>query len=327
MGGLPYPPREWLRGVGVAVTPKPPVTLAALWERPEAVRGLGNTLVVVATRDAGFDGEIALTVSGLPPGVAAAPRSIPAGKAESAIEFRLSERALRGSFPFSVVGRCRQDVREFTATFQPPPLLISQPFELKVEPNPVPLETGRRAMLTVTAIRKGGYAGPIGLELRNLPAQVSAVPTTIEPGKTAATMILAAAADAPLASRGDVDVLGTVPLGNQQAASPAFTVRVLSPPPALIVKVEPPVVTLKAGDKIKVKVTVERKHFTGLIAVTIEALPAKVTAVAVTIPPEQSAAEIELAAAADAESGKAEATVTAKATATASVKLSVQVEK
>src|SRR5205814_1840936 len=65
MGGLPYPPRTWLRGVGVAVTPKPPFTLAARWERPEAVRGLANTLIVTATRDAGFDGEIALSAAGL----------------------------------------------------------------------------------------------------------------------------------------------------------------------------------------------------------------------------------------------------------------------
>jgi hypothetical protein len=327
MGGLAYPPREWLRGVGVAVTPKPPFSLAALWERPEAVRGLGNRLVVVATRDVGFDGEIALTAAGLPPGVTATPKSIPAGRAETAIEIRLADKAVLGSFPFSIVGRGRQDDREFSATFQPPPLLVALPFDLKIEPNPVPLETGGKAMLTVTAVRKGGYAGPIGLELRNLPAQVTAVPTTIDPGKTTAAMTLAAAADAPLGSRGDVDVLGTAPLGNQQAASPAFTVRVQSPPPGLIVKIEPAAVTLKPGGKMKVKVIVERKHFAGPVALTIEGLPAKVTAPALTVPPEQSTAEIELTATADAEPGKSEVTVTAKAAATATVKVIVQIEK
>jgi hypothetical protein len=327
MGGLPQPPREWLRGVGVAVTPKPPFTLAAIWERPEAVRGLSNTLVVVATRDAGFDGEIALTTVGLPPGVTAPARSIPAGKAEAAIEFKLSERAFTGSFSFSVVGRVRQDGRQLSATLQPPPMLVGLPFELLVAPNPVPLETGGAARLQVTAVRKGGYAGPIELELRNPPAQVTAGRATIDPGKTKTTMTLTAAAGAPLGSRGDVDVLGTIALANQQAASPAFTVRVQSPPPAMTVKVDPPAVTFKPGGKVKVKVTVERKHFAGPVAVTIEGLPAKVTAAAATIPPEQSAAEVELMAAADAETGKAEATVTAKSAVTATAKVTIQVEK
>jgi hypothetical protein len=198
---------------------------------------------------------------------------------------------------------------------------------LKVEPNPVPLEVGGRAEIKVTAARKGGYGGPIGLELRNLPAQVSANKVTIGPGETSATLTLTAAASAPLASRGDVDVLGAAPLGNQQAASPAFTVRVQAPPPKLEVKLDPAAVALKPGGKAKVKVTIVRKHFAGPVAVAVEGLPAKVTVGSVTIAAEQSAAEFELAAAADAEPAKADATVTAKGTASATVKLSVQVEK
>ncbi len=327
MSGLPYPPRQWLRGVGVAVTPKPPFALASLWERPEAVRGLGNTLVVVATRDAGFHGEIALSAVGLPSGVSASSRSIPATKAETAIEFRLSGIAPLGSIPFTVFGRGRQDDREYMAMLQPPPLLIGLPFELRIEPNPVPLEAGGKARLIVTAMRKGGYEGPIGLELRNLPAEVSAGRATIAPGKMAATMSLLAAANAPLASRGDVDVLGTAPMGNQQAASAAFTIRVQAPPPLLTIKVEPPAVTLNPGGKLKVKVMIERQHFTGPVAVTIEGLPAKVSAPAVTIPAEQSATEVELTAAADAEAAKSDATVTAKAAFAAIVKIGVRVEK
>src|SRR5439155_14265572 len=124
-----------------------------------------------------------------------------------------------------------------------------------------------------------------------------------------------------------VDVLGTAPLGNQQASSPAFTVRVQPPPPVLGLKVEPAAVTLKPGAKAKLKVTVERKNFAGPVAVTVEGLPAKVTAAAVTVPAEQSAAEVALTAAADADAGKAEATVTGKAAASATAKVSVQVEK
>jgi hypothetical protein len=327
LGGLPHPPRDWLRSVGVAVTPKPPFSLAARWERPEAVRGLSNTLLVTATREAGFDGAIALTAAGLPPGMTASPKAIPAGQTETAVEVKLTDKAGLGSFAFAVVGRATAGDREATATVLPPPLVVVLPFELKVEPNPVPLEPGGKAELKVTAARKGGYAGPIGLELRNLPAQVTAARARIGPGQEAATLTLTAAAAAPLGSRGDVDVLGTAQPGNQQAASPAFTVRVQAPPPVLAVKVEPAAVTLKPGGKAKVKVTVERKHFAGPVAVAVEGLPAKVTAAAATVPAEQSAAEVELTAAADAPPGKAEATVTAKAAASATAKVAVQVEK
>src|SRR5207237_400747 len=144
----------------------------------------------------------------------------------AAVEVKLSDKGGLGSFAFSVVGRVKQGDRESAATLLPPPLVVVLPFELKVEPNPVPLDAGGKAEVKVTAVRKGGYAGPIGLELRNLPAQVSAGRATVGPGETAATLTLTAAAAAPLGSRGDVDVLGTAPLGNQPAAAAPVGARV-----------------------------------------------------------------------------------------------------
>ncbi len=328
MAGLPYPPREWLNTVGVAVTPKPPYTLQARWERPEAVRGLTAKLHVTATRDAGFAGEIALAASGLPPNVTAALKPLAEGQGEADIEVKVGAPAALGTFPFALVGRGRHQERDYAPTFLPPPLVVALPFELKVEPNPVTLDQGGKAPIRVTATRKGGYGGPIKLELRNLPAEVRAAPVTIAQDQTAADIALTAAPGAPLGSRGDVDVLGTAPLGNQQGSSPHFTVRVQAPQPVLVVKAEPAAVTLKVGAKAKVKVTVERKHFSGPVAFTVEWLPAKVTAGPATLAPDQGSAEIELTAAPDAPEGKAEATVTGKAPpVTGAVKVSVQVEK
>jgi hypothetical protein len=328
MAGLPYPPRAWLRSVGVGVTPRPPFTLTARPEPPEAVRGLSAKLIVTATRDPGFDGAIELTAAGLPPNVTATAAPIPAGQGEAALELKVNENAGLGSFAFSVLGRARHGDREYTATVLPPPLAVVLPFELKAEPNPVALDQGGRAKLTVTAVRKGGYTGPITLEMRNLPANVSAGKATIEPGQASAEIELTAAAGAPLGARGDVDVLGTAPPGNQQAASPPLTVRVQAPPPALVVKAEPAALTLKAGAKARLKVTVERQHFAGPVALAVEGLPAKVTAAPATVPADQASAEIELTAAPDAEAATAEATVTGKAgMVSASVKVTVQVEK
>jgi hypothetical protein len=327
MAGLPFPPREWLRGVGVAVTPKPPFILAARYELPEAVRGLSAMLVVTAARDPGFDGEIALAAAGLPPNVAAAPKPIAKGQTEAAIDLKVGEKAGLGSFAYSVVGRAQHEDRHYASTLLPPPLAVVLPFELKVEPNPVALDQGGKATLTVTAARKGGYGGPIALELRNLPAQVKATKATISPGQSSTALELAADAGAPLGSRGDVDVLGTAPPGNQQAPSPPFTVKVQAPPPALALKAEPAALTLKPGAKAKLKVTVERKHFAGPVALAVEGLPAKVTAAPATVAPDQTVAEVELTAAADAPDGKVEATVTGKGAATGAVMVRVVVEK
>jgi hypothetical protein len=327
MAGLRHLPPEWLRGVAVGVLPRPPFSLAALWERPEAVAGLRNKLVVVATRDPGFDGEIGLSVEGLPAGVTATGKSVPAGQIAATIELTLTDRVGLGSFPFTVVGRARSGAREYSAHLLSPPLVVARPFELRTGPNPLPIEQGRGAKVTVTAIRKGGYTGPIGLELRNLPADVTAGRATIADGANSASLTLTAKAGAPLGSRGDVDVLGTARLGNQQAASTPFTVHVQQPPPSLAVKAEPDAVALKPGSKVKMKVTIERRHFAGPVAVAVEGLPAKVSATATTVPPDQSTTEIELSAANDAEPLQADATVSAKAAATAAVRLHIQVEK
>jgi hypothetical protein len=226
MAGLPYPPRQWLRAVAVGVTPKPPFVLTARYEPPEAVRGLSTKLLVTATRDPGFDGAIELAADGLPPNVTAAGTTIAADQVAAALALQVDEKAGLGSFAFSVVGRARHGDRPALALALPPPLAVVLPFELKVEPNPVALDPGGRTKVTVTAVRKGGYDGPIALELRNLPGNVAADRATIGPGQTSAVLELTAAMTAPSGSRGDVDVLGTAPLGNQQASSAPFTVKV-----------------------------------------------------------------------------------------------------
>jgi hypothetical protein len=330
MGGLPFPPRTWLRKLAIGVLPKPPVQLAGRFEPAESVRGLTTTLIVTATRDAGFDGSIALSATGLPANVTAAGKTIEAGVSEARLEVKLTERAALGSYAFTIVGQAKMGERPVLATLLPPPLAVVRPFDLKTEPNPVAIIQGEKAQLTVTAARKGGYEGPIKVELRNLPAQVKVIttPATIAAGESATTIELSAAAAAPLGARGDVDALGTIDLGQQQSASPPFAVRVQPPPPVLTVKAEPAFVALKTGAKAKVKVTIERKNAPGPVVLSFSGLPAKVTAPDMTIAADQSTGEMEMAAAADSEPAKVEATITAKVgPTTATTKIAVQLEK
>jgi hypothetical protein len=112
-------------------------------------------------------------------------------------------------------------------TSSPAPLVVALPFDLKAEPVPVKLLPGGKATLKVTATRKGGYAGPIAVEVRNLPANVTATKPTIAMGQTTAEVEITAAPSAAAGDKPDVNVLGTATAaGNQTAATPNFTTSV-----------------------------------------------------------------------------------------------------
>ena len=105
--------------------------------------------------------------------------------------------------------------------------MVALPFALQAEPLPVKILPGGKATLKVTATRNGGYAGPIAVEVRNLPANVTATKATIAMGQTTVSLEITAAAAAVAGDKDDVNVLGTATAaGNQQAASPNLTVSV-----------------------------------------------------------------------------------------------------
>jgi hypothetical protein len=228
LGGLPFPPRNLNTELAVGVTEKPPFTLAIKFEQPETVKGGSAIAVVSATRAPGFDEEITLAPVGLPAGVAPAIKPIPKGANESKIELKVPANVAIGQHPISFIGRSRHMDKDFAATAPPVPLVVAGPFALKVEPEKVSVDVGGKMKFKVVATRKGGYAGPITLALRNLPAGVTAPAATIAQGQDAVEVELTAAANAAVGDKPDVDILGTATgAGNQQDASPKFTVSVI----------------------------------------------------------------------------------------------------
>jgi hypothetical protein len=227
MAGLPYPPRELLHGVALAATQKPPFTLTAKLDTAEALRGAAATVTVTAARDAGFTEEITLAPGALPPNVAPALKPIPKSANEVKVTLTPAANAALGSFTFTVVGKSKHQMKDVSATSAPAALVVALPFDLKAEPLPVKLLPGAKATVKVTATRKGGYAGPIALEVRNLPANVTATKATIAQGQTTADVEITAAAAAAVGDKADVNVLGTATAaGNQTAATANFTVSV-----------------------------------------------------------------------------------------------------
>jgi hypothetical protein len=227
LGNLPFPPRQLLDEVAVAVTPKAPFTLTATVDAGAALRGVAATVTVTAVRDAGFTEEIALAPGTIPPNVAPALKPIPKGANEVKVTLTPAANAALGSLPFTLIGRAKYQTRDVTATSAPTPLVVALPFDLKAEPLPLKLLPGGKAMLKVTATRKGGYAGPITVEMRNLPANVTAAKATIAMGQTTVDVEVTADATAVAGDKADVNVLGTATgAGNQTAVTPNFTVSV-----------------------------------------------------------------------------------------------------
>jgi hypothetical protein len=231
LSGLPYPPRDLDTAAVVGVTQqKPPFTLTAKFEQPENLRGQPAKLTITAERSPGFTEEIALTPVNLPANVAPMLKNIPKGQNTVEVQLTPAANAAPGSFLISFTGKAKHENRDHNAIAAPIPLVLTLPFELAVEPAKVDLKPGEKGKLKVTATRKGGYKGPIALELRNLPANVTAAKATIDAEKNDVEVEIAAAANAAPGDKGDVNVLGTAPAaGNQQQASGNFTVSVPKP--------------------------------------------------------------------------------------------------
>src|SRR5262249_4368398 len=123
--------------------------------------------------------------------------------------------------------RTKYQNSEYTAVV-PLSLAVGLPLEMKIESAPLRLKPGEKAKLKVRALRKGGYAGPISVELKNLPPQVTANKATVPEKQDQAEIEVAAAATARPVDKNDVAVVGAATAAaNQQATSPAFTVSVL----------------------------------------------------------------------------------------------------
>jgi hypothetical protein len=228
LAGLPYPPRDLFTQVGVAVTPAPPFTLALKLDHAEAARGVPVPLTITATRSPGFAEEIVLSPVGLPPTIAPALKNIPKGQNEVKAQLNPVLNAPLGRFRISVSGQAKFQNKEYRLTAPAVELVLEMPFALRFEPAVVQVTPGGKVKLKVLAVRKGGYQGPIAVELQNLPANVSAAKATIGQGQTATDIEITAAHTAAIGNKSNVHLLGTATgAGNQQVASANFNVNVV----------------------------------------------------------------------------------------------------
>ena len=74
--------------------------------------------------------------------------------------------------------------KEMAGIAPPLVLVLGLPFDLQVAPTSLSLKPGDKMKLKVNAVRKGGYKGPISLEIRKLPANVTAAKAIIAADQT-----------------------------------------------------------------------------------------------------------------------------------------------
>lgn len=225
LGNLPYPPQNLFHQVGLAVTERPPFTLTAKLEPAEVFKGGTASVTITVVRVPGFAEEITLAAANLPATVKPALKNIAKDQTEVKVQLVPDAKAVPGRFPITFTGTAKVQDRSFTVTTLPVNLVLAPPFELKAEGTPVKLKPGTKATLKITATRKGGYTGPISLELRNLPPNVTAGKVEIAAGQSAGTLLIVAAAGAAAGEKKDVNVLGTT-ADKQQNASANFAIIV-----------------------------------------------------------------------------------------------------
>jgi hypothetical protein len=126
LAGLPIPPRNTFNDVGLAVLERAPFTLAAKFDEAAAAPGKPTMLTVTVTRTAGFNGDVALTLTGLPANVTAMPKSIPAGMNEAKVTLTLAANAAVGAFPITVNGKSKHNGRDVAINAAPVTLTVKK---------------------------------------------------------------------------------------------------------------------------------------------------------------------------------------------------------
>ena len=228
MSNLTFPPREMLSSIGVAVTDKPLFSLSVKLASPELLRGAATNVTVTATRAAGFTEEIQIAPAVLPPNVTIAIKPIPKGSNEVQFAVTPAANAAIGPLPLTFRGTTKASGKDYAYYSAPASAAIVLPIDVKAEPSPVMLKVGMKAKLTVTVTRKGGYKGPIDIEVKNLPANVTAPKVTVAADKSSAEVELTAAAAAAVADKPDVQITATATgAANQQATSPNVVLKVV----------------------------------------------------------------------------------------------------
>ena len=143
---------------------------------PNVPQGERIPLTVTALRFDGFDGDINVSLAGLPEGVHAEDTVIPGGQVLTTVLLRADAGAEIGkSTPLKVKGVATIAGKEVTKWANPGDNLkfvsVVPPADLLIsaDKREVVLEPGQDAKITVSVTRKNGFGGRVPVEVLNMP--------------------------------------------------------------------------------------------------------------------------------------------------------------
>ncbi|MBS0202202.1 MAG: hypothetical protein JSS49_04820 [Planctomycetes bacterium] len=318
-------------------TNPPPFALAASLDTFNIPVG-GVVLATVTAVRTGYAGNIELSATNLPPGVTASKSVIGTGRNDAVITLQAPADLPTGTlFDIDIVGTARigdADVvipaeiggvlkaRNNNMRWTPLNLgnyvaAAAAPapgFTWRMEPAEVVFGKDLSTKIKLISTRAAGFEEAVAVAItppqNGLPAGVTIAVKNIDKGQNEAEITISANGQAPL---GDftAGLTGTLKQGDKTAVQGmALRLKLAAP---MTIKLDPAGGKIAKSGELVLKAIVERNPaFSGPVNVTLQNLPAGVTAAAAMIPADQSSVDIKLTAAADAAAANV-ANLTAKA--------------
>ena len=310
----------------IAVTTNPPqFSLAASLDTFNIPAG-GTVMATVTTVRSGHAGPIELSALNLPVGVTASKSVIGAGRNDAVLTLQAAPEFAPGEiYNIQIVGTARigdADVvvpaeiggvlkaRNNAMRWSPSPLhkfiaASASPapgFTWRMEPGVVVFGKDLSAKFKLIATRAAGFDEGVVVAVtppqNGLPAGVTVAVKNVEKGQTEAEIVVSANNQAPLGEF-TAGLTGTLKQGDKTVVQ-GMAVRLNLAAP-MTVKLDPAAGKITKSGELIVKAIVERNPaFAGPVTVTLQNLPAGITAAPATIAADQSAVDLKLSAAADA---------------------------
>ena len=166
--------------------------------------------------------------NGLPGGISAGLKPIPAGKNEIEITFSANNKAALGEFTANLNGQLKKGKNTVTQPVPSIGLSLADPLTLKAEPTGQKLARGGQLKLKVAVQRNPSLSAAVALSVANLPKGVTAAAATIAADKTEVEIVLTAAQDAQQGEVKNISVKGEATVGKVKfsAAAPNLVVTV-----------------------------------------------------------------------------------------------------
>lgn len=241
-------------------------------------RGKGGTAEVTISREAPFEGAVALTIEGAPAGVTASldPASVTGGS--STLSVAVAAEAAAGSHTLTIRG-AGEGVAAQSATLE---LTITDPpasggFALAAAVGELSVEQGQAGTVGLTITRQAPFEGAVALSVAGAPSGVTAVVDPASATGTTATLQVTVGEDAAPGTT-TLTVKGTGEGVSDQEVTVALTVTAKATG-SFSLSVSPTSVSVQQGQSGSATVTIAREApFSGAVALSISGAPAGVTA-------------------------------------------------